>query len=281
MKRYLLVVGLVLLFQGCTSQPIPNATVEVKAKQELTHSKEWISAWDTCSGYTALKKDGTLWQFGKVGGCSWGQVTLIDPNTGTIPRVKYTYHLKPTKIGTGFKEAKVINGGYRLCAIKKDGTLWGWGEGLGTKPLLLNKSDGWSDFGIRYEGNGCCSYDVGLKRDGTLWRFPESDFDFGEYKTPLKLKRISRFSDWKKIVLGCCTIYGVRKDGSLWKSDGIDVFKRFTPQEKSYDGDTELDSYLKSNMQKVPTGTIYSPQYSKDTEVNKDGTLWFLPEESY
>jgi len=253
-------------------------------KQELTHSRDWVRAWGTCSGYTALKKDGTLWQFGKVGGCDWGQIIPMDPSTGKMSKPKYIYHLKPTKIGSGFKGAKFTNGGYRLYAINRDGTLWGWGEGLGVKPLLLSKSRDWSVFGIRYEGNGCCGFDVGLKKDGTLWRFPESAFSLGRYKTPLVLKKISRFSDWKKIVLGCCTLYGVRKDGSLWKSDDIDykgVFKKYKVKKISHDGDTELYPYLKSNMQKVPTGTIYAPQYAGEAEVNKDGTLWLLPEEKY
>ena len=30
------------------------------SKQESTHSQDWVKAWNTCSGYTALKKDGTL-----------------------------------------------------------------------------------------------------------------------------------------------------------------------------------------------------------------------------
>ena len=112
-------------------------------KQELTHSSNWDIAWDTCSGYIALKKDGTLWQFGKVGECNWGQIIPVDPQTGKpIHKEKRIYHLKSKKIGVGFRGAKFINGGYRMYAIKKDGTLWGWGEGLGVKPRKLSSSRG-------------------------------------------------------------------------------------------------------------------------------------------
>lgn len=284
MKIYLLIVGLILLFQGC----VPQATSLVcdgKSKQELTHSQDWVSTCDTCSGYTALKKDGSLWQFGKVGGCGWGQIIPMDPQTGEMPKPNYTYHLNPVKIGDGFRGAKIINGGYRLYAIKKDGTLWGWGEGFGAKPLLLSKSHDWSNFGIRYEGNGCCGYDVGLKKDGTLWRFPES-FAYLADKKGIKprLHKVSKHR-WNKVVLGCCAIYGLRKDGSLWKSDDIDhkdVFKRYTPKEKSYDGDTELYPYLKSNMAKIARGMIYSPSQSPQVEANKEGeALCLLPIEKY
>ena len=266
-----------------------KTTCKDSTKQELTHSTNWVKAWNTCSGYTALKKDGTLWQFGKVGGCNWGQIIPVDPQTGkSIYNKKIIYHLKPKKIGVGFKRAKIINGGYRMYAVKKDGTLWGWGEGLGVNPKKLNASRGWSYFGIKYEGNGCCSYDVGLKKNGTLWRFPESAFAQGKYKTTLKLQKISRFSDWKKIVLGCCNIYGLRKDGSLWRSslddkgkDGKMVFKKYKAKKKTYDGDMELYPYLKSKMAKVISGTIYSPNFNKKVKVNKDGTLCLLPKITY
>lgn len=284
--KYTLLVATILLV-GCNHDQVkPNKSdkslsysVDKGCKQELTHSKEWISAWDTCSGYTALKKDGTLWQFGKAGGCNWGQITPVEF------KPKYTYHLKPTMIGTGFKEAKIINGGYRLYAIKKDGTLWGWGEGIGLKPLLLSKSHEWSDFGIKSEGNACFNYDVGLKKDGTLWRFPEFVFARGQHKTPVILKKISKFSDWKKIALGCESIYGMRRNGSLWKSDEIrhkDVFKKYKLKKLTYDADRKLYLWLKSKMVKVASGTVYNPDdFLKKMKVQKDGTLCLLPEESY
>jgi len=255
------------------------------AKQESTHSQDWVKAWNTCSGYTALKKDGTLWQFGKVGECGWGQITPFDPQTGkAIYKEKKIYHLKAKKIGDGFRRAKFIDGGYRMYAIKKDGTLWGWGEGLGVKPKKLSSSHNWSDFGVKYEGNGCFGYDVGLKKDGTLWRFPETAFSHGKYKTALKLEKIGQFSDWKKIALGCGAIYGLRKDGSLWRyyeEVGKTVFKKHTLKKKSYDGDMDLYPFLKSKMAKVPSGTIYSPDFNKKIKANKDGTLCLWPELKY
>jgi len=255
-------------------------------KKELSHSRDWIKAWNTCSGYTALKKDGSLWQFGKVGGCGWGGITPFDPVTGkAVYKEKKIYYLKPKKIGKGFKGAKFTNGGYRMYAIKRDGTLWGWGEGLNVKPKQLSSSRNWLSFGIKYEGNGCCGYDVGLKKDGTLWRYPETAFSYGKYKTALKLQKIGQFSDWKKIVLGCCAIYGIRKNGTLWKFDDTkkkNGFQKFTPKKRSYDGDEELYPLLKSKMLKVRSGTIYSFQpLQKTIKANRDGTLCLLPELKY
>ena len=208
--------GYVLCTRKATAlSPKQKRTVcKDSARQELTYSTDWVKAWNTCSGYTALKKDGSLWQFGKVGECGWGQITPFDPQTGkALYKEKKIYYLKPKKIGKGFSGAKFINGGYRMYAIKKDTTLWGWGEGLGVKARKLSDSHNWLSFGIKYEGNGCCGYDIGLKKDGSLWRIPESVFASGKYKTAFKIEKISRFHDWKKIVLGCCNIYGIEKMG--------------------------------------------------------------------
>jgi len=269
----------------CT-RPIKNASSKQKKvtckkdrKQELTRSTDWIKAWNTCSGYTALKKDGSLWQFGKVGGCGWGGLIPVDPKTGkAVYEEKKIYYLEPKKIGEGFRKAKIFNGGYRMYAIKRDGTLWGWGEGLDVKAKKLDRSHNWSYFALKYEGNGCCAYDVGLKKDGTLWRIPGSVFASGKYKTAFTIEKISRFHDWKKIVLGCCNIYGLRKNGTMWRFSQIRNekahFKKFSPKKKSYDGDMELYPLLKSKMSKVRSGMIYSSESPQKTiKANSDGTL--------
>ena len=221
-----------------------------------------------------------------MGGCNWGGIIPVDPQIGKeVYNTTIKYYLKPKKIGADFERAKFINGGYRMYAIKRDGTLWGWGEGFGAKPKKLSSSHSWSHFGIRFEGNGCCSYDVGLKKDGTLWRFSEFAFAKGKYKTELKLKRIGQFSDWKKIALGCCVIYGLRKNGTLWKSSFDDethgakiVFKKYKAKKSTINSDIELYPFLKSKMAKIPSGTIYSENFNKEINANEDGTLCLPPE---
>ncbi len=263
-----------------------KAVCKGDARQEVTHSRDWVKAWNNCSGYTALKKDGSLWQFGKVGECSWGGIAPLDPVTGkTVYKEKKIYYLKPKKIGKGFKGAKFINGGYRMYAIQRDGTLWGWGEGFGIEPKKLDSSHNWSDFAVKYEGNGCCGYDVGLKKDGTLWRIPESTFAMGKYKTLFKIEKIGQFHDWKKIVLGCCNIYGLRKNSTMWRFSQMGNeavhFKKYTPK-KEFDGDMELYPLLKSKMSKVRPGSIYSSDpLQKTVKANRDGTLCLPPELVY
>jgi len=75
-------------------------------QEEQTHSRNWVKVWDTCSGYTALKKDGSLWQFGNVGECNLGQIVPVDLQTGkAVYEQKRVYYLESQKIGEGFNGA--------------------------------------------------------------------------------------------------------------------------------------------------------------------------------
>ena len=272
------------LMMGCTqNKPQPNAQPE--CKQESTHAIDWIASWRNCAGDGAIKKDGTLWQLGEVGGCDWEQIYPIDPETGkSIYQKKYVYHLEPKKIGDGFDDAKIINGSYRVYAIKKDGRLWGWGEGLRENPMLLSKSHDWVDFGVKWEGNGCCAHDVGLQKDGSLWRFPEG-FDFA-IKSPIKkLKKVGTQKNWDKVILNCCTMYALKKDGSIWTNRGTNAgvkFKKFDFKSDCFDADQNLCENLKTHFSKMPSQTIYTYGEEGDLEVNVGvGKLCVMPMVDY
>ncbi len=272
MKNFHIVLWM-LLFTVLNAQSINK-----KPKQELTKAIDWISSWETCKGDGAIKTDGTLWQFGKVGGCNWGQIIPInyDMKTGksTSPKEQCTYYLKAKKIGSGFRGAKIINGGYRVYAIKHDGTLWGWGESLSRKPKKLSHSKKWVDFAVVYEGNGCCSYDIGLQKDGKLWRFPES-------MKPLKLKRVGK-AHWSKIIIECCTVYGQKKDGTLWVKKMGEPFKRYTKSKCEF-VQKELCMNIKAKFGKMSKNSIlnYSKPHQKVKAAKKAGALWNRPKCSY
>ena len=281
-----------ILLVGCSHDvQIPKNDNSLQCKQESTKATDWVASWRTCSGDGAIKKDGTLWQLGEVGGCDWGQIIPIDPATGkSIYQKKYVYHLEPKKIGDGFDEAKIINGGYRVYAIKKDGTLWGWGEGLRENPMLLSKSHDWVDFGVKWEGNGCCAHDVGLKKDGSLWIFPE--YLNYAYKSPLpELKRVGKQKNWDKVILLCCTMYAMKKDGSLWVNhDRVKGMKfiKFNSKVDCNAGEASFCKKLRSAFYKMPSQTIYN--YYDDYDEMKSqkiniqsgaGTLCLKPEVTY
>ncbi len=239
------------------------------AKQESSHSKNWLKAWSVCSEYhLALKRDGTLWSFGNMG-CS----TNIMPIDNGVQELRI-YHLKGRKIGSGFKYAKFSIGVDRMYAIKR-GELWGWGYNISKRPKRLDHSKNWVSFGTKYAGNGCGDYDVGLKKDGTLWALPEG------FRKDTKPERISRFSDWRKIVLGCANIYGLRKNGTIWYAEGYSKFK-FKPYRYKKTYSKELNRLLKNRMARVGNMRIASPEHLHSrVKINRDRTLCFKPQIKY
>jgi hypothetical protein len=290
MKSIIFAVMLFLAI-GCSqdhTEPKAQNSNKAVCKQESSKATDWVASWRTCSGDGAIKKDGTLWQFGEIGGCDWGQIYPVDPYTGkTTYTMHYIYHLEPKKIGDGLDGAKIINGGYRVYAIKRDGTLWGWGEGLRENPMLLSKSRDWVDFGVKFEGNGCCAHDIGLKKDGSLWIFPEG-FDYA-HKSPLPyLKRVGKQKEWDKVILHCCSMYAMRKDGSLWvnrdRVKGL-KFVKFDPKVDCKIEGASFCKKLRSAFSKMPPQAIYNyyDEYNemKSQKVNvgsSAGTLCLKPE---
>ncbi len=283
----IIVMGIsVLMLSSCAENSVKKEDKSADnpvCKQELSKSVDWVASWDTCSGDGAIKEDGTLWQFGKVGGCDWGQMLPLDPNTGKpVYKTSYVYHLEPKKIGDGFDGAKIINGGYRDYAIKKDGTLWGWGEGFRKKPILLSHSYGWVDFGVKWAGNGCCSHDVGLQKDGSLWRFPEG-LNYAK-KSPIPdLRRVGKQKRWDKVILHCCTIYAMKKDGTLWVNRATDYKTEFVKFDHKVDcaiGGESFCKKLKSLFSHMTSQTIYNYEEQSSSKINvgtRAGTLCISP----
>jgi hypothetical protein len=251
-------------------------------KQDSSKATDWVASWRTCTGDGAVKRDGSLWQFGDVGGCDWGQIYPIDSVTGEPTYTKkYIYHLKGRPIGNGFGGAKIINGGYRVYAIKHDGTLWGWGEGLGKKPIRLSRSHAWIDFRVSFEGNGCCAYDVGMRQDGSLWRFPEN-MNYTHKNPAPYLKMIGKRKGWDRVIVDCCSIYATRKDGTLWQNDGLSAKVKFKKiGRKSF---CKNHKRLCKRLKKIPHKSLYSTGGNDIIRVNtsgRAGTLWLDPEVVY
>lgn len=250
----------------------PSKIYDLKkvAKEESTHSHDWVSAWDSCKGYIALKKDGSLWQFGKIGGCDWGQIYMT--KFDYIDREIYTYYLDSKKIADGFKDAKIANGGYRLYAIKKDGSLWGWGEGTKAKPTKIGKSNDWLDVNVNITIHEGLDYDLGLKKDGSLWKIYSYD---NKYKVELLTKKHS----WDKVLIDCCAIFGQKKDSSLWgRYNDESNFKKITPKDKNFGYSIDNYSKLLMKMKSLSSNSVKNYNvYTTKVQVRKDGRLWLLP----
>ncbi len=118
----------------------------------------------------ALKTDGTLWAWGRNNNGQLGIGNTINQNA-------------PVQIGTDTNWA-AINGevGQHTLALKKDGTLWTWGQnnfgqlGLGftnnyvDTPTQVGTANDWVDI-----ASGSY-HSMALKADGTLWSWGDNRF---------------------------------------------------------------------------------------------------------
>ena len=159
-----------------------------------------------------LKQDNTLW--------CWGKTEFIYEN------MYKDFVLEPELL----TEDKFIdiaignnNGGYSICGIKEDDTLWCWGSN--NSGQLGNGSQSDSDIPVQV-GNDKWktvstgwNYTCGIKDDNSLWCWGNNYyFKLGDGTEELrtKPKKITDNSDWLKISLGKIHTCGIKNDKSLW-----------------------------------------------------------------
>lgn len=162
-----------------------------------------------------IREDGTLWAVGTREKGVQGTETAV--NNKVL-----------TQVGTDNDWVYVTAcrfWGYSGYAIKKDGTLWGWGDnsfyqlGLGNtksqpKPVQIGTDSDW----VRVTAGQ--DHVVALKKDGSLWGWGNNTSgglgitDGGSFfKKPT---RIGTDSDWTFVQAVDQRTYAVKQDGSLW-----------------------------------------------------------------
>lgn len=151
----------------------------------------------------AVKKDGTVWTWGGggMGQLGDGTRTQICPN--------------PVQVEGLTDVLTVATGGERNLAIKKDGTVWGWGRQLGKEAAHLPATTP-----VQLEGlTGVVAVDAGwggqlaVKDDGTVWSWvPDANRVF----VPQQFE----ITDVKTISIKRGNAFAVKNDGTVWSWEG-------------------------------------------------------------
>jgi len=163
--------------------------------------------WKVAADYEdaiALQSDGTLW--------------------------KIASHSDIHPIGVDSDWNQIAAGGGTFMAVKQDGTLWGWGNdasGLITEGTLHNKrgvnvpqpvrigtNSDWEN--IFFLENSAA---LGIKRDGSTWKFGNLHFAGNRWETRSVRQMIRDNMDGNNLLVASARdrlLVFVRTDGSLW-----------------------------------------------------------------
>ncbi|MCI5146081.1 MAG: hypothetical protein D3923_11265 [Candidatus Electrothrix sp. AR3] len=161
-----------------------------------------------------VKKDGTLWSWGNNDSGQLGDGTKVDKNT-------------PVQIEqpqADWKHALVRAGGLSVLAVKKDGSLWAWGDNdsgqLGdgtnvdkTHPVQIGTDTDW-----KYVDAGG-AHSLAIKTDGSLWAWGKNDFGQlgdGANVDQNRPVQIGTDIDWLEVAAGGSHSLAMKTDGSLW-----------------------------------------------------------------
>jgi alpha-tubulin suppressor-like RCC1 family protein len=184
-----------------------------KLTQEYTKSTSWDSVSTGVDFTIALKKDGSLWGWGKN---EYGQIG------NTLYNELRTPHQEDTN-ATDW--AMISAGANHSAAIKKDGTLWSWGLndsgqlGTGDTSSLkgarqeVTASQEWVNIELGYD------HTLALKADGTLWSWGGNYYGqlgLGDTSNQDIPQQIGNSNKWVSISAGKYFSLASDSDGKLW-----------------------------------------------------------------
>lgn len=173
---------------------------------------QWNSA-DAGFFTLAIGVDGSLW--------SWGFNSNGALGSGTT-----TSRSSPVQVGALTDWRKVQGStNYVSVALKKDNTMWAWGNnssgsfGNGStirrsSPVQIGGSTSdWSDFSLQ---NGTV---LAIKTNGQLWAWGENSFGVlgtGTTITRSAAIQIGTLTDWAAVSVGQSSSAAIKSDGSIW-----------------------------------------------------------------
>jgi alpha-tubulin suppressor-like RCC1 family protein len=205
----------------------------------------WIKAFAGGSHSLALRSDGTLWAWGlnTYGQLGATRMKTFSETNGTTNTNVTTYQkavavgdqVRPIQVDTSKNWLTLSAGGQHNLALKKDRSLWVWGDqskgqlGLGSvgaattetntnsakviSPARLGSAF-WSDVSAGLD------HSLGVRSDGTLWAWGNNgagqlgDGTRVERKTPVQ---IGAANNWKKVWAGNAVSFAQKNDGCLFR----------------------------------------------------------------
>jgi alpha-tubulin suppressor-like RCC1 family protein len=187
-----------------------GTAVSKSSPVQISTGWKQIAANDSVLG---IKLDGTLWAWGYGGnGC------IGNNSTSNIS--------SPVQTAIGGVWKYLAAGVEHVAAIKEDGSLYTWGQntngGLGTNDTIhrsipIQTIAG----GFSWKQVSCgWLHTAAIKNNGTLWTWGQNTYgQLGDNSTTHRSSPVQTIvggSNWKKVVAGYQSTYGLKTDGTLW-----------------------------------------------------------------
>jgi len=177
--------------------------------RRIGNETNWVNVAVGGATTVALKSDGTIW--------AWGENLYGQLGDGTTVHSRAT----PVRSVPGDDWKQVATAGPHSLALKRDGTLWSWGNnwagqlGVGTTnysrvPVRVGSSTNW----IRIWAN--LIQNVGQQTDGSLW-FWGWDYTRSQQGSSIPVPtRVSPDTNWVDVGMGDWMVFAIKADGTLW-----------------------------------------------------------------
>ena len=224
----------------------------------------WIAVEAGWEHTVALREDGSLW--------GWGRT--VHGEAGVFSGRRYDQPA-PSRIGDDDDWAAVSTGRTHSLAIKKDSSIWGWGNnyrgrlGSGTDRRYSHphvsryrRDEGWKDV----SAGG--AHTIALKKDNSLWgwgwngRGQVSGAE-SEYGSPLQ---IGEETGWMQVSAGGLHSMAIKDDGTLWGWGGNCSGQLGDPSDEDFLFPVRVGD--DSDWRTVSAG------YSHTLALKEDGSLW-------
>lgn len=185
--------------------------LQVYIPEKITANNEWVNMSFGSSHSLALKADGSLWgwganKYGELGNSSLGDTVIT-----------------PSRIDNSTDWASIASNTRSNFALKKNGTLWFWGEKSSwidtaatiiNKPIQVGIDTDWKSIQMGYW------HTLFIKQDSTLWGIGQNAYgELGEsnFRVPVKKPTlIDNTNKWLSAAAGSNHTYAIRKDSTLW-----------------------------------------------------------------
>lgn len=264
-------------FAGWPVLALGNIRTQAVLKR-IGDEQEWVGVSSSGTHNLALKSDGTMWAWGQNLSGQLGIGSSRDANRRRVRSRTERAGPVPSVPGDDWKQ--VAAGGSHSVALKKDGTLWSWGNnwsgqlGVGktngeiSEATQVGTSTNWA----KVWASGLQT--VGLHADGSLWFWGSLAGDADDKDHFLVPTRVSSETNWSEVGFGYFINFAIKTDGTLWawgREAGI-----FTG--------APIQILTRTPAQ-IGTGhdwrAISSSGYFCPVLMKKDGSLWSMDASDY